>query len=165
MLQEVGATSLLDAPCGDLFWMRETVLPVERYIGMDIVPELIEDNVKRYGAEGREFRLGDLVSSALPQVDVILCRDCLVHLPSRQVGEALRNFRRSGSKYLLTTTFTELPANEDIDQPGDWRPINLQRPPFNLPMPLRVLNEGCTELDGQFADKSLGLWRLSDLGF
>ena len=42
---------------------------------------------------------------------------------------------------------------------GDWRPLNLERPPFNLPAPALLLNEGCTEGGDTFADKSLGLWR------
>jgi hypothetical protein len=72
--------------------------------------------------------------------------------------------KRSGSTYILTTTFPSLAMNEDLKQPGDWRRINLEREPFRLPPPIRLLNEGCTEgVDGQYADKSLGLWKLSDL--
>jgi len=46
---------------------------------------------------------------------------------------------------------------------GDWRPLNLERPPFNLPPPLVLVNEQCTEAQGRYADKSLGVWRLGDL--
>ena len=38
---------------------------------------------------------------------MILCRDCLVHLTFDDARAALQNLRRSGSKYLLTTTFTD----------------------------------------------------------
>jgi hypothetical protein len=41
--------------------------------------------------------------------------------------------------------------------------LNLQLPPFNFPAPLRLIEENCTEDGGKYADKSLGLWRLSDL--
>jgi hypothetical protein len=74
---------------------------------------------------------------------------------------------RSGIPYLLTTTFPRGEANEDIVT-GDWRVLDLERAPFHLPAPLRILNEGCTEGSGVFADKSLGLWRteaLRDLPF
>jgi len=46
---------------------------------------------------------------------------------------------------------------------GDWRLLNLQRPPFNFPPPLRLMNERCTESRGAFGDKSLGLWLVGQL--
>ena len=46
---------------------------------------------------------------------------------------------------------------------GDWRVLDLEREPFHLPPPARILNEGCTEGGGAFADKSLALWRVADL--
>jgi hypothetical protein len=72
--------------------------------------------------------------------------------------------QRSGSAFLLTTTFPGVRVNEKLNQKVRWRPLNLTRPPFDFPPPLRVLNEGCTEDQGRWADKSLGLWRLADLG-
>lgn len=41
--------------------------------------------------------------------------------------------------------------------------INLERAPFGFPPPLELVNEGCTEGDGRFADKSLALWRIAEL--
>lgn len=75
------------------------------------------------------------------------------------IARALRNFRRGGGKYLLTTTFPECRGNDDCED-GDWRVLNLTLPPFSLPAPLALLNEGCTESGGAYADKSLGLWEL-----
>lgn len=163
LLADIGARSVLDAPCGDFYWMKECRLDVEQYIGMDIVPALIENNVRDHEAPGRRFIVGDVVADALPRVDVIFCRDCLVHLQTRDALKAIENFQRSGSTFLLTTTFPELNGNEDIEQTGEWRRLNLTRPPFGFPPPMRTLNEGCTMADGRYADKSLGLWRLADL--
>ena len=75
---------------------------------------------------------------------------------------AIRNFHKSGTKYLLTTTFTGIKENTDIVS-GRVRPINLQKPPFNFPMPILLINEHCTEEVGRFADKSLGLWEIVDI--
>ncbi|MBL0029993.1 MAG: hypothetical protein IPO95_13365 [Rhodanobacteraceae bacterium] len=44
-----------------------------------------------------------------------------------------------------------------------FRPLNLQKPPFNLPKPFEIISEACTENGGGFADKSLGLWRIADI--
>lgn len=160
-LVRLGVRSMLDAPCGDLNWVRHTPLALDRYVGMDIVPELIERNQRLHGSAEREFRCGDLCASPLPEVDAILCRDCLVHFAFADVFRALRTFRASGARYLLTTTFTTHAWNVDIFT-GHWRPINLQRPPFSFPAPLLLLPEDYADIP-HYADKHLAVWRLSDL--
>jgi hypothetical protein len=98
----------------------------------------------------------------LPAADLLFCRDCLVHLSYGDIRKALENVRRSRIRYILTTTFPGNQANTDI-QTGDWRPLHFQLAPFRFPPPLLLINEGCTEGNGSFADKSLGLWRVAEL--
>jgi hypothetical protein len=160
LLGQIGAKSILDAACGDFHWMCQVSLGVDQYVGADIVPELIEANRQKYAGPGREFRVLDMVTTKPPRFDVILCRDCLVHLSFADIRAALRNFRDSGSEYLLATTMPNVRKNEDIAS-GDWRGLNLQLAPFHFPPPIALLNEHCTEADGEWSDKSLGLWRLS----
>ncbi len=161
LLDRFGVRTMLDLPCGDFGWLSEVGLDLERYIGADIVAELVELNAARFRDDPvREFRVLDLTGDPLPSTDLVLCRDCLVHLSFADIERALRNLRRSGSRYLLTTTFTELGTNTDIAT-GDWRPLNLCREPFGFPEPLAVLVEGCTEENGAYADKSLGLWEIA----
>ena len=109
-----------------------------------------------------ESGLLDLTRDPLPKADLLFSRDCLVHLSFADVRRALGGVLRSGIPYLLTTTFPGGASNEDIVT-GDWRPLDLERPPFSFPRPLRLIEEGCTEGDGRFAGKSLGLWRVADL--
>lgn len=163
LLGELGARSLIDAPCGDFNWMSCTPLDLDRYIGIDIVDELIRADQERYGSPKREFLCRDIIVDPLPAVEVILCRDCLVHLTFDQALKAIGNFRRSGSTYLLTTTFSERDTNVDLKGKDIWRTLNLECAPFNFPPPLRLVNENCTEGDGAYRDKCLGLWRLADL--
>jgi hypothetical protein len=59
----------------------------------------------------------------------------------------------------MTTTFPECDENKNITT-GDWRIINLELSPFNFPKPLYLLNENCTEGEGTYKDKSLGLWEV-----
>jgi SAM-dependent methyltransferase len=153
--------SILDIPCGDFHWMRTVNLQGLSYIGADIVCELVTQN-QRYAAEGIGFRHMDLLTDPLPKVDLILCRDCLVHFSFDDIFKALRNLCASGSKYLLTTTFPTRQENFPIPT-GKWRPLNLERAPFFLPPPVLILNEGCSENGGEYADKSLGLWKLNDV--
>lgn len=153
--------TMLDIPCGDWHWMKEAVLDVD-YIGADIVPELIQRNQSLYESYRCRFTKLDLTSDDLPKVNLIFSRDVLVHLSFKDIFSAFRNIKRSGSKYFLTTTFTGRGSNVDIPT-GHWRPLNLQKAPFNLPEPLMLIEEKCTEGDGSWGDKSLGMWRVSDL--
>jgi hypothetical protein len=162
LLEMLRVEVLLDLPCGDFGWMRHVDLSGIRYIGADIVPELIEANNNAYANPERTFVELDLMMDPLPEADLLLCRDGLVHLSLDDVGRAILNIRRSGIAYLLATTFPDCEYNEDITT-GDWRPLNLCEAPFYFPKPLLLINEGCTEGGGAFADKSLGLWRTIDL--
>lgn len=162
LLRRLGAETLLDLPCGDFGWLCRADLSGIEYTGGDIVAEIAETNRERHGGPGRRFLELDLASSALPKADVVLCRDCLVHFCHADIFRAFANLRRSGSVYLLTTTFVELGENRDIAT-GDWRPLNLQKPPFNLPPPRGTIIEGCFEEDGAYADKSLCLWEIAAL--
>ncbi len=162
VIQAFKIRKLIDAPCGDFNWMQEAVLDIDKYIGIDIVPEIIDSNRAKYGNNKREFLVIDIVKGTLPEGDLALCRDCFIHLSYRDIFSAVRNFHKSGTKYLLTTTFTGLKENRDIVS-GRVRPINLQRQPFNFPTPLLLINEHCTEGGGKYADKSLGLWKIEEI--
>lgn len=158
LLARLGAASLLDAPCGEAGWVT-SVGPGVRYTGADIVPAVI-DHCR--GALPGEYVLADLTSDPLPRADAILCRDCLVHLSFANIGRALANFRASGARWLLTTSFGELCTNHDCTD-GDWRALNFERPPFGWPAPVERILEDCTEAGGGWADKALGVWRIADL--
>jgi len=160
ILSSIKARVILDVPCGDFNWMKDINLPVEEYIGADIVAELIDNNERRYGRPGRRFFRADIVSASLPKADLILVRDALVHLSNKDVLRAIANLKSSGSIYLLTTTFVRHGESDIVT--GQWRPINLEEKPFNFPKPLALFNEECPEGEG-YADKSLGLWKFSDL--
>src|SRR5262249_28756808 len=108
----------------------------------------------------RRFLCLDMTRADLPAADLILCRDGLVHLSFADARAAIRNFRRSGSRYLLTTTFVGRGRNVDTAT-GGWRALDLQAPPFRFPPPLTLVDERCGQTDGR--DKGLGLWKLADL--
>jgi len=50
-------------------------------LGSDVVKELIDENYRRYAGPAREFVCLAIARDQLPPADLILCRDCLVHLP------------------------------------------------------------------------------------
>lgn len=162
LLAQVGIRSLVDAPCGDFNWMQHVHLGLDQYIGVDILSEAVADNQSRHAGPTRRFIRSNLIHDPLPTADAILCRDLLPHLTFADVLAVLRNFKRSGATYLLTTTFTQPRPNQDTSG-GQWRTLNLNLPPFNFPEPTALINERCTEAGGTFTDKCLGLWRLADV--
>jgi hypothetical protein len=162
LVKELRVSSFLDIPCGDWYWMRHVELAVEQYVGADVMPSLVESLTRAFALPGREFRVLDVSIDELPRVDMIFSRDCLVHFSFEHVLRTLSNFKRSGSQYLVSTTFPDRKSNFDI-KTGEWRPINLCATPFDLPPPIKLINEGCTEDFPNFIDKSLGVWRLSDM--
>jgi SAM-dependent methyltransferase len=162
LIEKYKVTKMLDIPCGDFNWMKHVDLQGVHYLGGDIVKDLIAANRAKFSNLNIEFQTLNLLEDSLPKVDLIFCRDCLVHFSYDHIAAALKNIKKSGSNYLLTTSFIKRRLNYDIHT-GDWRPINLQRTPFNLWSPLEIILEKCTEGNGKSYDKSLLLYKISDL--
>jgi len=163
LLEKLGVTTLLDAPCGDAGWINQANLGV-RTIGVDIVPSLIE-RLQARAAAGEirgEYHLADITADPLPRCDAVLCRDALVHLSFANIERAVANFKASGAVWLIATTFPEWQSNGDCED-GDWRALNFEIKPFNWGPPLELLNENCLEAGGGWRDKSLGVWRLASV--
>jgi len=160
LIKNLGVRSMLDLPCGDFNWMSCVDLSSVQYIGGDIVTPLIANNNSLYTQPGRKFERIDMLRDPLPKVDLILCRDGLVHFSFSDIGRALSVMSKSGSLYLLVTTFTEHMRNRDIPT-GGWRRLNLAIPPFCFPQALQTLSDA--RPDGTFPDKALALYRLADL--
>jgi hypothetical protein len=152
-------TSMLDAPCGDFSWMNLVNFQKGfKYIGGDIVNFMVEENQSKY--PDQEFRVFDLTSNALPDVDLLFCRDCLLHLSEDDIKKVFDNVLFSSVKYIMTTSYIESTgySNQNI-QTGAFRPINLEKEPFNLPAPIDALDDG---IAGQIG-RRLCLWNVQDL--
>lgn len=99
LLSKWQITSLFDAGCGDSAWIQLLDLNGISYIGGDIVKQKIE-NLRSIYPQHRWVHM-DVVTDPLPDADVWLCRDTMIHLPLPAIKAALRNFMRSNIKYLL----------------------------------------------------------------
>lgn len=161
-LKKLKVKTLLDAPCGDFNWMNHVKLPKVNYIGGDIVAEIIKTNNVKFSDKTKSFIILDITKDTLPSADIMLNRDCLVHLSFQDINKFLINLKNSKIKYILTTTFTKHTQNKDIIT-GSWRPLNLALSPFLFTKPLLVIDEKCQENQGLFADKSLALYNVQDL--
>jgi hypothetical protein len=132
------------------------------YIGGDIVPSIVEKNQRLHASGSRLFVGLDLTRDVLPDADVLLCRDCLVHLSYPNIQAVLANIARSRIRFVLMTSFPGRRDNYDVAD-GDWRALDFQAPPFSFPEPRLAIVENCEEEDGSYADKSLLAWCVEDL--
>lgn len=153
VLKHYNIKNFLDLPCGDFNWMKKVDLKGIRYFGGDIVEDLVKNNQVNYGNENFHFQKLNVISDTLPKAELILCRDCFVHLSNEQVLASLNNIKKQNIRYLLTTSHSSRVSNKNIVA-GEWRPINLEIAPFNLKA-VDVINEQCTEDEGRNADKCL----------
>ena len=131
LIQSYKIKSVFDAPCGDLNWMKYLFPKLRnvKYIGADIVKDLIEEHKKHFENKSTKFVHMNLIEEAFPKVDLMICRDCLFHLSYDDIKSVLENFIDAEIKYLLTTTFTLNRLNRNIVT-GDFRRINLFKEPF-----------------------------------
>ncbi len=163
VFDQLRVESLLDIPCGDFNWMSRVNMNGKNYIGADIVDDLIAVNQRDFASSSRQFKVLDLTSDTLPKVDLVFCRDCLVHLSNSLVKKAIENVKRSESTYFMVTTFPNVEKNNDIVT-GSWRPINLQAEPFSFAEPVFVVDEGYSQLTGDDKlTKHLCVWKVSDI--
>lgn len=158
LLAELDIASILDVPCGDHGWVATLDLGGRPYLGCDIVAALIERNRRCY--PDRDFAVLDICEDPLPDADLVLCRDLLVHLSFADIRQALPNLLRVQGRYLLCTTFPGIRRNRDAVT-GKHRRLNLCLPPFSWPAPSRLIEEGSEA--GPVHGKQLGLWCLPAL--
>lgn len=153
--------SILDIPCGDYNWMKLVNKSDIDYIGADIVEKMIEKNKALYANNNVSFEVLDLTKDRLPKVDLIFCKDCLQHLSYGHIWRALNNIKKSGSTYLLTTSYPLTFLNYNILD-GDYRSLNLRKKPFSFPKPILKVREK-SKVIGNELDKTMYLWRIQDI--
>lgn len=158
LFKRLGVVSFLDAPCGDWNWMRLVDLQGVDYTGVDVVPEVIARNQAAYERDGVRFQVADLTRDELPRADLILCRDCWVHLSFRDAASMLENFRRSGATWLLVSNSPQALENRNQLTGWAWRHLNLRKPPFSFPAAIGARKDHYAEHGFEIT-----LWRIADL--
>jgi len=134
IINSLNLKTFVDAPCGDFNWMKYVLPEVEiKYIGLDIVGEVIERNISLYASNNIEFRSANICEDKLPDCDIVMVRDCLFHLSYEDINNFLINLSKTNYKYFLTTTHIVDGKfkNSDITT-GDYRLIDLFSQPFGF---------------------------------
>jgi hypothetical protein len=156
LLASLHTRTLLDVGCGDFNWMCKLVIDCQ-YIGIDVVRNIIDLNVRKYGSANRTFYTLDASKDPLPLADTVLCREVLFHLSFEDIGAFIQNMRASGISTMIATNDLGTDFNADI-MSGDFRLLNLTKPPFQFPHP-----ERCIPDDELSPGRVLAVWSVSNL--
>lgn len=125
---------VVDLGCGD--WRIGELMDWSGvdYVGVDVVPEVVEANRRRDTPDNVSFVCLDALVDDLPEGDVLIVKDVLQHWSNADV---LRLLDAAQERFTFTVVTNDVsskshPAkvNSDIAL-GDWRPIDIERAPFD----------------------------------
>ena len=125
--------SVVDAGCGDWQFSKAIDWTGIDYLGVDIVPAIIEANQRRYGAPRVHFARADIVQDELPPADLLIVKDVLQHLSNADIKRFLPRLRRYRHVLIVNDVQPDTLTAPSVDIPtGGYRPIDLTQPPFGL---------------------------------
>lgn len=132
-LSQYNIHSVLDVGCGDWEFSQAIDWTGIKYIGYDVVDEVIENNRAKFGTDNILFFTGNILNSQLQKADLLICKEVLQHLTNRDILKFI--YHISKFKYCLITNDVDpislTSTNPDIER-GDCRYLDLTKPPFNL---------------------------------
>ncbi len=125
--------SVVDLGCGDWEFSRYIDWTGIDYLGIDVVASVIEKNLVRYKKTTINFEHLDALESNLPCADLLICKEVLQHLTNANIHQIISQFKKY--KYCLITNgvdYTTLASDNYDISCGEYRPIDLTMPPFNI---------------------------------
>ena len=142
---EKNIKTILDIGCGDFIWMNlllNKYYNYDKYLGLDIVDELIKNNNLKYSNDKISFKTFDLVKDQIPKgFDIILIRDVFIHLKNEQIVNFLNLLKNLDIKFFGVTSTPSLKKNNELKAVGRYRDINIEIEPFNLKDFLHKIDE------------------------
>lgn len=125
-------TTYVDLGCGDWQIMEHINIPInKKYIGYDIVENVIAQNSQKYGKTNISFKnIEDL--SEVESADLLIVKDVLQHWSSQDVQNFIKNVLPRFKSALITNCMTSAnPINSEIVT-GQYTAIDLAESPYNL---------------------------------
>jgi hypothetical protein len=161
IIEQYNVKSILDIPAGDFNWMKKVDLSNVNYLGADIVKEIVDFNNDKFKQNNVNFIELDLIKDDLPDVDMIISRDCFIHFSFKNIFKSLKNIKKSDSRYLFVSTYPDVKENINIRTGYNFN-INLQIAPFNLPDPILLIEEK-SQSGPKHGRKCVGLWEVANI--
>lgn len=153
-IAEKGVKAIVDLGCGDFRIGSQLSQAVPRYVGVDIVPELIAYNTNHHSSDTVSFKCLNIIEDPLPDGDLCIIRQVFQHLANDQIAVVLKKLTRF--KYVLITE--HYPAMTDSFSPNRDKPhgpdtrffidsaVVLDAPPYSLSNVEEVLSLSPAEL-------------------
>ena len=98
----------VDIGCGDFRVASGFVDLLDSYVGVDVVPELIDRNMAEFGRPGLSFLALDAAISELPDGDICFIRQVLQHLSNNEITSILQRC----SHFPIVVVTEHWPASE-----------------------------------------------------
>ncbi|MDZ7910611.1 MAG: class I SAM-dependent methyltransferase [Rhodococcus sp. (in: high G+C Gram-positive bacteria)] len=100
-INQRAVSSVVDLGCGDFNVGRRIAVAGVRYVGVDIVDDLISNNLRKFADRGIDFRCLNIVEDDLPAGELCLVRQVFQHLSNTEILAVLPKLARY--KYVLIT--------------------------------------------------------------
>ena len=131
--------SVADVGCGDLTVGIQTVELFRIYYAIDVAPNLIQFHRNHNSRDNLIFLQQDITTKKLPNVDIVIARQCLQHLSNYQILKFLLNLPND-LRYLIVSEHVPsgfFQPNIDIQTGHETRLVKksgvvLHEHPFNL---------------------------------
>ena len=125
-LENEELASILDIGCGDFRLGSKYNLEGKTYYGVDVSKEVMKDNI---GTDNVFFIVGDALQIDLPKADIVLIKDVLQHLPTKDAISLLNRVLSAAKVVLVCNDYDD--KNLDIT-PGGHRGLDLSKDPYNI---------------------------------
>ncbi len=124
--------SVVALGCGNWQFSRHLDWSGVQYLGLDIVPSVIDANTRAFARPNIQFRLHDGDIANLPAADLLIVKDVLQHWSNAAIQRLLPQLSRY-PQALITNCVN--PAGDTVNTDiadGDFRYLDLRLEPFQL---------------------------------
>lgn len=115
---------VLDIGCGDWSYSKHMDWTNISYVGIDVVPSVIEANQKLYSSSTVQFLCIDAACEDLPDADLVILKEVLQHLPTKYVETILEKVQQ----YPYAIFVNDI----SHDRRGSWRDLYRWKPASSL---------------------------------
>jgi SAM-dependent methyltransferase len=125
--------TVVDYGCGD--WQFSYLIDWQdaHYTGLDIVPQVIEDDTKKYATSKISFQVLKPGAPVPVTGELLIVKDVLQHMSTADIKLFLANVLPHFKYALITNCISpEETVNDDVAT-GEFRPLDLRRPPYDVP--------------------------------
>lgn len=121
---------VVDWGCGDWQFSKHVRWGDIGYVGVDVVPALIDKLTSEHPQHTFELASDPWIDHMVVTADLVICKDVCMHLPDADVLRLLRRF--STARHILITNNRQTRGPNVDGDLGGYRALDLRLPPFNV---------------------------------